>query len=99
MPSRDDITQVILQAVEVINMGRREDMKVSVDRQAPLFGDESPLDSMGLVALLMEVEESCRDHGWEVSLSDERAMSRSQNPFRNVPSLADLILAQLGDHP
>jgi acyl carrier protein len=46
---------------------------------------------MGLVALLIDIEESMLDHNIQISLSDERAMSQSQSPFRTVETLAGFI--------
>ena len=54
-------------------------------------GAGSPLDSLGLVSLLIEVEEGLRDAGWEISLSDERAVSQRHSPFRTVQTLAAYI--------
>ena len=58
---------------------------------ARLFGDGSNLDSLGLVTLLIDIEDSLADHGCHVSLMDEKAMSRKRSPFRSVESLAQYI--------
>jgi acyl carrier protein len=49
------------------------------------------LDSLGLVALLIDVEEAFADHGHILVLSDERALSQRRSPFRDIPSLVDYI--------
>jgi acyl carrier protein len=85
------IERIILDAVHTLNLGRDEDHQLQIGPHAPLYGNNSGLDSLGLVALLIEIEESLRDAGWEVSLSDERAMSSRHNPFRDVPALVDYI--------
>jgi acyl carrier protein len=57
-----------------------------------LFGGESPLDSMDLVALVVDLEEQIRDvFGNEITLADERAMSQEVNPFSKVESLTRYI--------
>ena len=83
--------RIVLDAVRTLNLGRDEGHQLEVAPNAPLYGKEGGLDSLGLVALLIEIEESLRDVGVEVSLSDERAMSSRHNPFRDVPALVDYI--------
>ena len=57
-----------------------------------LFGGDSPLDSMDLVALVVDLEEQLRDvFGKEITLADERAMSQEVNPFSKVESLTRYI--------
>ncbi len=85
------IEQVVLAAISATNLARKEDAQLEVSTTAPLYGPGSPLDSLGLVSLLIEVEEGLRDAGTDVVLSDERAVSQKQSPFRDVPSLVAYI--------
>lgn len=55
-----------------------------------LFGPGGVLDSLGLVELVLGVEEALHDrYGVLVTLADERAMSQRRSPFRSVQALAD----------
>jgi acyl carrier protein len=64
--------------------------------QTRLIGAKSSLDSVGLVNLIADIEESIsRQFGKEVVLADERAMSRSHSPFRHVEALAELVVERL----
>ena len=92
---RSQLTTVVLDAIRVINQAREPADQISESIEAPLFGGDSPLDSLGLVALLMEVEEGFRDVNIEISISDERAMAQRNNPFRSVSSLVDYIEERL----
>lgn len=57
-----------------------------------LFGGDSPLDSMDLVALVVDLEEQLREvFGKDITLADERAMSQEVNPFSKVESLTRYI--------
>ena len=50
------------------------------------------LDSMGLVTLIVDVEQRLEEEYDEVVvLADERAMSQKRSPFLSVGSLADYI--------
>ena len=55
-----------------------------------LFGRKGIFDSLGLVSLIVGVEEAIADaFGTTVSLADERAMSQTNSPFRTIRSLAE----------
>lgn len=85
------IEEVVMEAIRSVNLGREPANQVPESVAAALYGSEGPLDSLGLVALLMDVEEGLRDQGLELTLSDERAMSQKQSPFRSVPVLVAYI--------
>ena len=85
------IEAVILAAIDIVNQSRLPHEQLAMHSQASIFGDGSPLDSLGLVSLLIEIEDQLAARGWPVNLSDERAMSRKRSPFRDVPSLVAYI--------
>ena len=61
-----------------------------------LFGPNGVLDSLGLVSVLVEIEQKIADSGMgPVSLMDDRAMSQKSSPFRTVSSLAEYLERQL----
>ena len=88
---RPAILEVVLRAVENANAGRDEGMRLALSPEAPLFGAESTLDSLGLVALLIDIEEAFAAEGRAITLSDERALSQRRSPFRTVSSLVAYI--------
>ena len=56
----------------------------------PLFGRNGVFDSMGLVSLVVAVEERIEEeYGFLIALADERAMLQEKSPFLNVSSLAE----------
>ena len=86
-----DIQRIIFDAIEMTNNLREEDEKITISEHTQLYGQNGNLDSMGLVSFLIDIEESLQDHGMQISLSDERAMSQTRSPFRNVQALTDYI--------
>jgi len=57
-----------------------------------LIGQGAILDSLGLVSLIVEVEQRLSDElGIDLILADERAMSQKRSPFRSIGALADYI--------
>jgi acyl carrier protein len=89
--TRDRIEAIVLSAMTATNAARAADQQLVVAPDAPIFGRRSTLDSLGLVALLIDIEEALAAEGVEVMLSDERAMSQKRSPFRDVPSLVAFI--------
>jgi acyl carrier protein len=88
---REKITEIVLTAVRMANQSREEGQQLEVSPTAPLFGAPSPLDSLGLVALLIDIEEAFQQEGQPIVISDERALSQRRSPFRDVPSLTEYI--------
>jgi len=89
----DAIQQVVLQALAAVNLGRDEASQLAVSPDAPVFGPDSLLDSLGLVGLLLDIEEGLQAIGCNVVLSDERAVSQKRSPFRSVQTLVAYISA------
>jgi acyl carrier protein len=82
---------MVIEVVEQANLGRVDGQKLEANPEAALFGAPSPLDSLGLVALLIDIEEAFAVAGHTIVLSDERAMSQARSPFRKVSSLVEYI--------
>jgi hypothetical protein len=87
----DAIRDVVLNAMRSANGARDTDSQLVVSAEAPIFGPDSTLDSLGLIGLLLDIEEGLQDIGCEVVLSDERAVSQKRSPFRSVPSLVSYV--------
>lgn len=89
--TRSDIEAIVLAAMTAANQGRDAGAQLQVAPDARIFGQGSPLDSLGLVGLLVDIEDGLRDQGVDVELSDARAMSQTRSPFRDVPALVAYI--------
>ncbi|WP_158771810.1 hypothetical protein [Paraglaciecola sp. L1A13] len=89
--THNEIQSLVLAAIELTNQSREDAEQVPVSIDTPLFGRQGYLDSMGLVALLIDIEDMLQDQDINVSLSDERAMSAANSPFKNVSSLVEHI--------
>jgi acyl carrier protein len=89
--NQSEILEIVLEALTASNQGRLENMRLEVSPTAKLFGRSSPLDSLGLVALLIDIEDAFDRRGVTIVLSDERAMAQSRSPFRDVPALVEYI--------
>ena len=66
----------------------------SLTEETVLVGADPVLDSLGVVQLIVEVEQRVeQDHGISVTLANDKAMSQKNSPFRTVGVLADHVIA------
>lgn len=89
---RAKIVQMIVASLQEVLVTAAPSNSASLNEDTRLIGREAVLDSMGLVNLIIEVEQRLEDeHDITVVLADERAMSQKNSPFRSVQTLADYI--------
>src|SRR5687767_835401 len=96
-----DLVSLITTALQ--DLTEQEDLQVPahVSSETSLFGHDGLLDSLGLVTLVVAVEQAIEDtYGVSVSLADERAMSQRHSPYRTVGSLAEYAgrMLQVAQH-
>lgn len=95
---REKILELVYASIETINEQREnKDDALELKEDTRLLGRQSKLDSLGLVTLIIDIEQRLADElGLEVSLTDEKAMSQTRSPFRDVRSLVDYICSLEG---
>jgi acyl carrier protein len=94
VPSHADICSLVVSSLEdVLAMGNdTQPEPAELGDDTRLIGRNGILDSMGLVTLIVDVEQRLEEkYDVVVVLADERAMSQRQSPFRSVDSLAGYI--------
>lgn len=90
---REKIEEVVITAFN--DYLETQDIPGKVDSDTILFGNESALDSMALVNVVIDIESFFHAQGHNIALTSERAMSRKNSPFRTVSALTDFILELL----
>ena len=88
----NDIEQLIIECCEnhpaFIENGKKDANKDTI-----LLGSKSILDSLGLIGLLIDIEEELSSRiDKPVQLLDEKALSEKNSPFRTIGSLSDFII-------
>ncbi|HRE87565.1 MAG TPA: hypothetical protein PK095_00375 [Myxococcota bacterium] len=95
---KGQIEAIIFKALEALNAERGADEQLAISVETPLFGPDAVLDSLSLVSVMVDVETQASDEfGRAISLTDDRAMSRTPVPFTNVGALTAYIEELLGD--
>jgi acyl carrier protein len=86
----EDIARSVFRAIEAHNAS--EGSAIPAREDTVLLGEGGAVDSLGLVRLIMTVERQIEDDlGVQLSLTDEKAMSQRNSPFRSVGSLTAYI--------
>ncbi len=89
--NQSEIQDIIYQAIEMANNVREDDKQIPKGVDTALYTKDGHLDSMGLVGFLIDVEELFLDEDIQIALSDEKAMSQKNSPFKTVQTLTDYI--------
>ena len=87
-----DVQKVVYDSIDELNQQLSEDDRLIKSLDTKIFGSNSKLDSLGLVSLIVMVEQNIEDEfSVALTLADERAMSQKNSPFRTLGSLIDYI--------
>ena len=87
------IESIIFSAIAALNAERDPTDQIPASSRTGLFGVDAVLDSLSFVSLVTDVETTLNvDHGLDISLADDRAMSRAQSPYETVATLRDYIV-------
>lgn len=93
----DVLDLVVAQLREALERSDASD-RGEAGESTKLMGSHAPLDSVGLVALIVGLEREIHSRwGRLLELADGRAMARRPSPFRTAGTLADYITERLGD--
>ena len=98
--SQSPVRTLVLKRLALLGaeLGRPELAKATDETH--LLGGQSPLDSIGLVTLIADLEGDIqREFGKTITLTNEKAMSRMLSPFRKVGTLIEYIEQELSKSP
>jgi len=69
-----------------------------IDSETELFNGKHGLDSLGLVTLLINIEQKIEtEYGASITIADEKAMSQKNSPFKTIGSLVAFLEEKLAD--
>ena len=94
--TKEKIVKAIFGAVDEANKLSPKERQLEKSLKTVLFGGDGSLDSLGLVSLVVAVEQRIEDEfGITITLANERAMSQKASPFKTLGKLADYVLLLL----
>ncbi len=90
--------------IEIVSNAINEFNEININKidydgvDTVLMGNGSKLDSLGLVSLLITIEQHITDEfEKDITIADEKAMSQKHSPFRTVGSLSNYIQEMIND--
>ena len=98
MIARNKILEGIYAAIDEVNEQFPEDQNLEKSLETVLLGSSGKLESVNLVNLLVAIEENIEEaFGIPISITDERAVSEKNSPFRTVETLCNFMLNLLDE--
>lgn len=92
MDNSENIRKIIFEAIDEINQQLADGKQILKSDDAVLYGPKSSLDSLGLVNLIVDIEQKFQDEtGISINLADEKALSQKNSPYLSVKSLSEYI--------
>ena len=98
MIARNKILEGIYAAIDEVNEQLPEGQNLEKSLETVLLGSSGKLESVNLVNLLVAIEENIEEtFGIPISITDERAVSEKNSPFRTVETLCNFMLNLLDE--
>ena len=92
----EKVIGLIFNVVDEINQQLSKNNQLKKSTETILFGKSGILDSLGLVNFIVSTEQKIEEEfGTTISLTDEKAMSQKNSPFKSIGTLADYIISIL----
>jgi acyl carrier protein len=96
---RSELIDIILERVKEQIADNPDTADSKVDENSVLYGENGLVDSLGLVSIVLDVEQNLNDQlGSEIVIADEKAMSQKVSPFRTPGRLADYVMSLINEH-
>lgn len=97
--NKESILKIVISNVTSLVDTFPDEQKFSVDQNTVLFGNGSSIDSLSLVSVIVDLESTFSlDYDLDISLTDDRAMTREKSPFNSVISLVEYIDELINSH-
>jgi len=94
MIARKDAYEIVVASLAEVFAQTGMTAPETINDDTVLVGTDPVLDSLGVVQLIVEVEQRVEQgHGISVTLANDKAMSQRNSPFRTVGVLADHVVA------
>ena len=92
----NNVRDIVIISIHEFNEQLESDTRLGVNENTILFGEGSMLDSLGLVNLIVSIEENIEeDLGVTISLANEETISGESSPFSTVGTLITYLSKQL----
>lgn len=93
MTTKAKVSAIVRSALQDLAKELQKQELENASGETRLIGESSPIDSMALVSLIVDIETRIHSQlGRQITLVDESAMSAYRSPFRTVNALEDHVV-------
>ena len=86
------VEKLIFDAIDELNITQSADERLEKALDTPLLGESGKLNSLGLVNLIVGVEERVESEaGVAITIADEKYHDQNRSPFSDVSTLVDYV--------
>ncbi len=98
MDNAERTRQIVFRVIDEMNREFPEDRGLRKSPSAILYGTGGALDSLGLVDLVMRIQEAVLDeYDVAVAVANEEVLTSEESPFRTVETLVQHLDGLLAD--
>lgn len=91
--SKEDVADAIINCIRIVNQMSSPDRRLQESADAILVGEGGNLDSLGLINLLVSIEDELSTRfELDVALLDDELMTSNNGALRSVETLASWIV-------
>jgi acyl carrier protein len=93
MIARKDAYEIVIESLNEVFAQTGTPVPQSLVEDTVLVGNDPVLDSLGVVQLIVEVEQRVEQrHDIAITLANDKAMSARNSPFRTIGVLTDHVV-------
>lgn len=92
-----DVINTIFNAIDDVNKMAPPEAQLTKNLSSILLGNGGVLDSLGLINLIVTIEEKIQDNfNIQAVILDEDALANPEGPFSTVGTLVEWVMKRLG---
>lgn len=93
---KEQIVELVHQVIEEMRDSGDLDPGEEITATTPLYGEAGVLDSMGLVSVILTLEQEIESKfDLQIALADEKALSAKRSPYRTIESIAEYAAGEI----
>lgn len=87
-----EVQQLVYEALETANAMLPPEATLAAALDTLIVADGTTLDSLGIINVVLAIEEHCQQEGHAIELFDESLIVDPEGPFRTVATIVDHII-------
>ena len=90
--NKNSIIEIIFTSIKEVNENQPSNSKLKLKKDELLVSDKSKIDSLGLITLLVNIEDKInKTYNVRLNLLEENFISDEKTPFQTIDNLAEWL--------